>query len=34
MDEDRIEKRADFASFKHDIDRMIGAIADYKRDRE
>ncbi|HEV8391029.1 MAG TPA: N-formylglutamate amidohydrolase [Dongiaceae bacterium] len=34
MDEDRIEKRADFASFKQDMDRLIGAIADYVRDRE
>lgn len=33
MDEDRIEKRADFAAFKRDMDRMIGAIADYVRDR-
>ena len=34
MDEDRIEKRADFAAFKQDMDRLIGAIADYVRDRE
>jgi N-formylglutamate amidohydrolase len=34
MDEDRIEKRADFAGFKQDMDRLIGAIADYVRDRE
>ena len=34
MDEDRIEKRADFDAFKRDIDRLIGAIADYVRDRE
>lgn len=33
MDEDRIEKRPDFASFKHDMDRLIGAVADYVRDR-
>ncbi len=33
MDEDRIEKRADFAAFKQDMDRLIGAIADYVRDR-
>jgi N-formylglutamate amidohydrolase len=32
MDEDRIEKRADFAAFKQDMDRLIGAIADYVRD--
>jgi N-formylglutamate deformylase len=32
MDEDRIEKRADFAVFKHDMDRLIGAIADHVRD--
>jgi N-formylglutamate deformylase len=34
MDEDRIEKRADFTGFKQDMDRLIGAIADYVRDRE
>lgn len=33
MDEDRILKRADFAAFKQDIDRLISAIADYVRDR-
>jgi N-formylglutamate amidohydrolase len=31
MDEDRIEKRADFAAFKQDMDRLIGAIAEYVR---
>jgi len=31
MDEDRIEKRADFAAFKQGMDRLIGAIADYVR---
>jgi N-formylglutamate deformylase len=31
MDEDRIEKRADFADFKEDMSRLIGAIADYVR---
>lgn len=34
MDEDRIEKRADFAGFKQDMDRLIGAVADYVRDKE
>jgi N-formylglutamate deformylase len=34
MDEDRIEKRADFSAFRQDMDRLIGAIADYVRDRE
>jgi len=33
MDEDRIEKRPDFDAFKHDMDRMIGAVADYVRDQ-
>jgi N-formylglutamate deformylase len=31
MDEDRIEKRADFAVFKRDMDRLIAAIADCVR---
>ena len=31
MDEDRIEKRADFAAFKRDMDRLIAAIADFVR---
>jgi N-formylglutamate deformylase len=31
MDEDRIEKRPHFAAFKQDMDRLIGAIADYVR---
>lgn len=34
MDEDHIEKRPDFPAFKQDMDRLIGAIADYVRDRE
>jgi N-formylglutamate amidohydrolase len=34
MDEDRIEKRADFAAFKQDMDRLVAAIAEYVRDRE
>ncbi len=33
MDEDRIEKRADFAAFKQDMDRLIAATSDYVRDR-
>jgi N-formylglutamate deformylase len=33
MDEDRIEKRTDFAAFKHDMDHLIGAVADYVRDQ-
>ncbi|HEY3148909.1 MAG TPA: N-formylglutamate amidohydrolase [Dongiaceae bacterium] len=33
MDEDRIEKRADFAAFKQDMDRLVGAIADYVSER-
>ena len=33
MDEDRIEKRADFPGFKRDMDRLIAAIAGYVRDR-
>jgi N-formylglutamate deformylase len=33
MDEDRIEKRTDFAAFKQDMDRLTGAIADYVRDQ-
>jgi N-formylglutamate deformylase len=33
MDEDRIEKRPDFPDFKQDMDRLIGAIADYVRDQ-
>jgi len=33
MDEDRIEKRSDFAAFKRDMDRLIAAIAGYVRDR-
>jgi N-formylglutamate deformylase len=33
MDEDRIEKRADFADFKQDMDRLIAAVAGYVRDR-
>ena len=34
MDEDRIEKRADFAVFKRDMDRLVAAIAEYVRDRQ
>jgi N-formylglutamate amidohydrolase len=33
MDEDRIEKRTDFAAFKQDMDRLIGAISQYVRDK-
>jgi N-formylglutamate amidohydrolase len=33
MDEDRIEKRADFADFKRDMDRLIGAISDHVQQR-
>jgi N-formylglutamate amidohydrolase len=33
MDEDRIEKRPDFAAFKQDMGRLIGAIAEYVRDQ-
>lgn len=32
MDEDRIEKRADFAVFKCDMDHLINAIANYARE--
>lgn len=31
MDEDRIEKRPDFAGFKRDVDRLIAAVADHVR---
>ncbi|MGH6892746.1 MAG: N-formylglutamate amidohydrolase [Dongiaceae bacterium] len=31
MDEDRIEKRPDFAAFKRDVDRLIAAVARYVR---
>ena len=34
MDEDRIEKRADFEDFKRSMDRLIGAIAGYVQDRQ
>ena len=33
MDEDRIEKREDFATFKRDMDRLIAAMAEYVRAR-
>lgn len=33
MDEDRIEKRVDFTDFKRDMDRLIGAISGYVRDK-
>ena len=33
MDEDIIEKRADFALFKRDMDRLIGAVAAFVRER-
>jgi N-formylglutamate amidohydrolase len=33
MDEDRIEKRTDFAAFKRDVDRLIAAISQYVRDK-
>jgi len=32
MDEDRIEKRADFANFKLDMDRLIAAVAEHVRE--
>ncbi len=31
MDEDRIEKRPDFAAFKQDVDRLIAAVAGHVR---
>jgi N-formylglutamate deformylase len=33
MDEERIEKRADFTCFKRDMDGLIAAIADYVREK-